>query len=276
MPPTSDPSEYAPLLQLATALALESAHILTTAGRPATIERKRTSVDLVTELDRRVERHVVDRLHHVRPDDGILGEEGGAADGVSGVRWLIDPIDGTTNFVYDYPGYAISIGVEVGGQRVVGVVHDVVLAETFAASRGGGATLNGRVIRVSSQADLATALVGTGFSYGSDIRATQAEVLRHVLPRVRDIRRRGSAALDLCWVACGRLDAFYERDHGGPWDIAAGEVIVREAGGLIGGLVGGLDGPALTPGLVLASGRALFEELRALLRAAGASPDADR
>ncbi len=263
--------DLASLLRLASALASEAAELLTAAGPPLTIEHKRTAVDLVTDLDRRVERHIVELLRHERPHDGILGEEGGAIEGSSGVRWLIDPIDGTTNFVYGIPAYAVSIGVEVGAERAVGVVHDVALRETFAASRGGGATLNGHPIHVSPQTDLATALIGTGFSYEAEIRRAQADVLRHVLPRVRDIRRRGSAALDLCWVACGRLDGYYERDHGGPWDIAAGEVIVREAGGVVGGVVGGIQGPASPPGLVLASGPALFEGLRDLLRTAGAS-----
>lgn len=271
MPPSSGPPEYAPLRELALALAHEAGQLLRTNGRPATIDRKRTPVDLVTELDRLLERHIVDRLRRERPKDGVLGEEGGATEGASGVRWLIDPIDGTTNFVYDAPGYGISIGVEVRGERVVGVVHDVALAETFAASRGGGATLNGRPIRVSAQDDLASALVGTGFSYEATVRASQADVLRHVLPRVRDIRRRGSAALDLCWVACGRLDAYYERDHGGPWDIAAGEVIVREAGGVVGNLVGARNAPVTTPDVVLAAGPALFDQLVALLRDAGAA-----
>jgi myo-inositol-1(or 4)-monophosphatase len=218
----------------------------------------------VTEYDRRVERHIVERLQVQRPLDGVLGEEGAALEGTSGVRWLIDPIDGTTNFVYGYPGYAISIGVEVNGEFAVGVVHDVLLGETFAAALGAGATLDGLPIRVNTQADLATALVGTGFSYSSEIRAAQSEALRHVLPRVRDIRRRGSAALDLCWVACGRLDAYFERDIGGLWDIGAGAVILREAGGRL----EGLHGPPAPPALLLASGPTLFEEFRALLLAA--------
>jgi fructose-1,6-bisphosphatase/inositol monophosphatase family enzyme len=183
------------------------------------------------------------------------------------VRWLIDPIDGTTNFVYSLPGYAISIGAEIEGERAVGVVHDVALDETFAGGRGLGATLNGRPIAVSTKSELATALLGTGFSYDSTVRAEQARVLQHVLPRVRDIRRRGSAALDLCWVACGRLDGYYEQGIGGAWDIGAGEAILREAGGRL----AGLDGPPEPPALVLASGPALFEDLRALLIEAGAA-----
>jgi myo-inositol-1(or 4)-monophosphatase len=262
MNPHPASADLSPLLILATEIAMESAALL--AERPRNIERKSSAVDLVTELDRRVEQHIVERLLAARPDDGVLGEEGAAAEGTSGVRWLIDPIDGTTNFVYAYPGYAVSIAAEVAGELAVGVVHDVLLGETFAAARGHGATLNGHPIRVSQQADLATALVGTGFSYSSDIRAAQARALTHVLPRVRDIRRRGSAALDLCWVACGRLDAYFERDIGGPWDIGAGAVILREAGGRL----EGLHGPPRPPELLLAANPALFEAFRDLLLAA--------
>ncbi len=267
MPAAPTSTELAALLHLATALAHEAAALLETAGPPRHVDHKHSDVDLVTELDRRVEALLVERLRAARPRDGLLGEEGGAIEGTSGVRWLIDPIDGTTNFVYGIPGYAISTAAEFNGERVVGVVHDVVQRETFAAFRGGGATLNGRPIHASNRESLATALLGTGFSYDSPTRGRQAEVLTYVLPRVRDIRRRGSAALDLCWVACGRLDGYYERDHGGPWDIAAGEVIVREAGGV----VGGISGPASPPGLVLASGPAMFDPLRLLLREAGES-----
>lgn len=265
--PSGDSPDPRALLDLARTLALEGAALLTDFRGPALDAGTKSSpVDLVTEADRAVERHLVKRLRAVRPRDSVLGEEGAANEGTSGVRWLIDPIDGTTNFVYGIPGYAISIGAEIEGERAAGVVHDVVLGETFAAARGRGATLNDRPIEVSSKAELATALLGTGFSYDSAVRAEQATVLQRVLPRVRDIRRRGSAALDLCWVACGRLDGFYERDLGGAWDIAAGEVILREAGGR----VAGLDGPPAPPALVIASGPRLFEALRGLLVEAGA------
>jgi fructose-1,6-bisphosphatase/inositol monophosphatase family enzyme len=266
MPDPSSPDPRA-LLELARTLALEGAALLADfRGRPLEVVTKSSSVDMVTAADRMVESHIVERLRTTRPEDGVLGEEGAAREGTSGVRWLIDPIDGTTNFVYGIPGYAISIGAEVEGERVAGVVHDVLLGETFAAGRGLGATLNDRPIKISAKADLATALIGTGFAYDAQARDAQAQVLQRVLPRVRDIRRRGAASLDICWVACGRLDGYYERHIGGPWDIGAGEVILREAGGLI----AGLDGPAAPPALVLASGPALFEELRALLREAGA------
>ncbi len=265
--PAPSPADLAPLLQLATDIALECGELLRTAGPPRAVEQKSSTVDLVTELDRRVERHIVERLRATRPDDGLLGEEGATRDGTSGVRWLIDPIDGTTNFVYGYPGFAISIGAEVDGTPVLGVVHDVLLRETFSAIQGGGATLNAMPIRVNALADLSTALVGTGFSYGAQTREAQARALRHVLPAVRDIRRRGAASLDLCWVACGRLDAYFEGDIGGAWDIGAGSVVLREAGGLITSLDGG---PPAPPALLLATNPALYETFRALLERAHA------
>lgn len=263
------PHDLAALLHLATRVALEAGDLIRATSVPAAIETKRTSVDLVTDLDRRVERLVVERLLAERPDDALLGEEGGPREGTSGVRWFIDPIDGTTNFVYGLPGYAVSIGAEVDGERAVGVVHDVALGETFAARLGGGATLNGAPIEVRPGADLDTSLIGTGFSYDSATRATQSAVLGRVLPAVRDIRRRGAASLDLCWVACGRLDGYYEWDLGGLWDVGAGEVIVREAGGLIGTLEGVTPRLEL-PAVVIAARPALFEPLRALLEGAGA------
>ncbi|MCC6237145.1 MAG: inositol monophosphatase [Dehalococcoidia bacterium] len=269
-PSRPSPTELAPLLQLATNLALECGEVLRSAGRPRAIEQKSSDVDLVTELDRQVERLIVDRLRAARPYDGLLGEEGATREGTSGVRWLIDPIDGTTNFVYAYPGFAVSIAAEVNGALAVGAVHDVVLQETFAGSLGGGATLNGNPIHVGSGTELSSALVGTGFSYSAAIRGAQSEALRHVLPRVRDIRRRGAASLDLCWVACGRLDAYFERDIGGPWDIGAGSVILHEAGGL---LTDAHGGPPRPPHLILASNPGLYEEFRALLVRAHAASD---
>jgi fructose-1,6-bisphosphatase/inositol monophosphatase family enzyme len=259
--------DHRPLLDLARTLALEGAALIAEVrSRPYRVDTKTSAVDMVTEADRLVEQHITSRLLAIRPDDGLLGEEGANREGASGVRWVIDPIDGTTNFVYGIPGYAISIGVEVEGERVAGVVHDVLLNETFAAARGFGATLNGNPIEVSTRAELATALIGTGFAYSAETRGEQARVLTHVMPRVRDIRRRGSAALDLCWVACGRLDGYFERDHGGAWDIAAAEVILREAGGVL----GGLHGAAVPPSLIMAAGPALYEPLRGLLIEAGA------
>jgi fructose-1,6-bisphosphatase/inositol monophosphatase family enzyme len=267
MPGTADPDA---LLALAMTLADEAVALV--AGRidgdRSAVATKSSPTDLVTAVDRDVEQLLLERLRAARPDDTVVGEEGAAHDGTSGVRWLLDPIDGTTNFVYGFPAFAVSIGAALDGEAVVGVVADLARGERYSAARGRGAHRDGLPIRVSAQAELASALVGTGFGYAPAARAAQARVLTHVLPRVRDIRRAGSAALDLCAVACGRLDAYYEEGVK-PWDTAAGELIVREAGGRIGRV-----DPETGGGAIVAAGPALFEPLRALLREAanGRSP----
>ncbi len=255
------------LLALALEVAREAGALI--AGRRNSvfaIGTKSTVTDMVTEVDRASEELIIGRILAARPGDAILAEEGAGRDGASGVRWVVDPLDGTTNFIYGYPAYAVSIGVEVDGERVAGVVHNAASGEMFWAARGGGAWLDGRPIRVSGRDDLATALVGTGFGYERAHRAAQAAVLARILGRVRDVRRSGSAALDLCSVAAGRLDAHYELPLA-PWDYAAGDVIVREAGGL----TCGLDSGPIADGTVLAATPALLEPLRVLLLDAGAS-----
>ncbi|WP_322819713.1 inositol monophosphatase family protein [Tepidiforma sp.] len=252
------------LLLLAVRTAREAGELI---GQYATegfaVGTKSTATDMVTEADRAAERLIAERLLGARPEDGILGEEGASEPGSSGVRWVVDPLDGTTNFVYGIPAYAVAIAAEVDGEVVAGVVHDVAHGLTYAAALGGGATCNGRPIRVREGATLATALVATGFAYDAARRARQAELLRLVLPRVRDIRRMGSAALDLVHVACGRLDGYFEYRLN-PWDIAAGGLIVREAGGR----TGGFGGFGFVDGYVVAAGAGLFGELCALVDAA--------
>jgi myo-inositol-1(or 4)-monophosphatase len=201
------------LLALAVELA-EAAGTLLLEGRDqvrTTVETKTTRTDMVTEMDRASESYIAAALRERRPGDALLGEEGTAAPGVTGVRWVVDPLDGTTNYLYGLPTFGVSIAAEIDGLAVAGVVHDPVVGETFAAARGQGASLNGIPLTVEGAPDLATALVGTGFSYDAAERGRQAALLRRVLPAVRDIRRVGAAAVDLCWVAAGRLDAFYER-----------------------------------------------------------------
>ena len=193
---------------------------------------KSTSTDVVTEIDTWAEEAVVERLLAARPNDGLLGEEGASAAGTTGVLWIIDPIDGTTNLLYDLPGYSVSIGVELNGEPVAGAVYDPVRSELFSAGLGEGATRNSEVISVSGADNVATALVGTGFSYEASDRKGQAEALTTLLPRVRDIRRLGGAALDFCNVACGRMDAYFERGIK-KWDGAAGGVIAKEAGAVV-------------------------------------------
>ena len=255
------------LLALATELAADAAALLVDGlerGR-AEVSTKSTSTDMVTEMDRASEAMIVAGIRAHRPDDAIVGEEGADITGTSGVHWLIDPIDGTTNYLYGHPGFAVSIAAQVDGAVAVGVVHDALHDEVYRAARGKGATRNGTAISASTQNELQHALVGTGFSYEPARRQRQAQVLVEVLPHVRDIRRMGAASVDLCSVACGRLDAYYERGLG-PWDLAAGALIAEEAGAVLGDLRGGHASGAF----VLAAAGGVFEPLRALLQRAGA------
>jgi myo-inositol-1(or 4)-monophosphatase len=233
------------LLTLAVDVAREAA-ALVARGRASAAERvdvKSSPTDVVTAVDKASEELIVGRLLAARPDDGVLGEEGAARDGSSGVRWVIDPIDGTVNFLYDLPAYAVSIGAEVEGEIVAGVVLNAATGERFTGTRGGGAHLvsPGRPdpvrLAASRPPSLEQTLVGTGFGYRVEQRRAQGAVVAQLLPRVRDIRRYGSSALDLCAVAAGRLDAYYELDLN-PWDHAAGALVAAEAGAVVSGLPG--------------------------------------
>lgn len=212
---------------------------------------------MVSDADRDAEAAIGGLLAAERPDDGLLAEEGSHADAASGRRWVVDPLDGTTNYLYRFPGWVVSVALEDAAGPAVGVVHDPLHGETFAAVRGEGATLDGAPIAVSGAETLATALVGTGFGYDADRRAAQGEVLLRVLPRVRDVRRAGAAALDLCMVACGRLDGYYERGLK-PWDWAAGSLIASEAGATVRPLPG-------EPFGLLAASPAIADDLEALV-----------
>lgn len=191
--------------------------------------RKSSRTDLATDADRASEALVRSAILAERPNDAILGEEEGETSGGSGLTWIVDPLDGTTNFVYGFPAWAVSIAVADEDGVVAGVVVDPLRGETFEATRGGGAFMNGERLAVADPPGLAEALVGTGFAYSADRRRLQAALLPEVLPAVRDIRRAGAAALDLCWVAAGRLDAYYEAGLN-PWDLAAGLLVATEAG----------------------------------------------
>ena len=230
------------------------------------VEHKSSATDMVTEVDRAVETFIVDRLRAERPDDGFLGEEGASSPGSSGVRWVIDPLDGTTNYLYALPAFTVSIAAEVDGVLAVGAVRDPSHDETFHAWRGGGAFRNGVPLPSSSPPSLSSALVGTGFSYTASRRAWQAAVLADLLADVRDVRRAGAASLDLCWVAAGRLDVFYERGLG-PWDFAAGSVIATEAGAE----VTDLDGGPPSTDIVVAARPPLAGAFRARLASAEAA-----
>jgi myo-inositol-1(or 4)-monophosphatase len=238
--------------------AAQHAGRLVVEERPADlgIVTKSTRTDPVTEMDRRSQQLLVTMLAEARPDDGVLGEEDGGIAGTSGVTWVVDPIDGTVNYLYGFPGYAVSVaavvgdpGVEGAWSAVAGAVHDPVRAETFYAHAGGGAhvaTPRGTSsLRTSGCADLTLALVATGFGYAAEVRERQARALVDVIGRVRDIRRAGSAALDLCAVAAGRVDGYYETGLN-VWDRAAAELVVREAGGVVGGATDSGPGRQLT------------------------------
>jgi myo-inositol-1(or 4)-monophosphatase len=212
------------LLTLAVDIALEAGALVARRRADAPVEvsaTKSSPTDVVTASDTAAERLVRERIGAVRPDDGFLGEEGGGLHGDSRIRWVVDPIDGTVNYLYGIPAYAVSIAAEVDGEVAVGVVHNPVSQETWTALRGEGAWLNGHPVRVGGRTDPAQALVATGFSYDVQTRAEQGRQVARLLPRVRDIRRIGAASLDLCGVASGRLDAYVEQGLK-PWDLAAG------------------------------------------------------
>jgi myo-inositol-1(or 4)-monophosphatase len=197
------------------------------------VSTKSSPTDLVSEADRASEAYILSALRKARPDDSVQGEEGSTYEGTSGISWIADPLDGTTNFFFRVPAYSVSLAARSNGRLVVGVVVDPSRHETWSAAIGQGAVCNGAACHVASgRSDLSTALVATGFGYRREQRAEQAAILPRLLPAVRDIRRFGSAALDLCWVAGGRFDAFYEAELN-DWDWAAGGLICEEAGGRV-------------------------------------------
>ena len=266
--PSSAAADHTALLAIAERLARGAGELTVRLGAGAgalDVAAKSTPTDLVTEVDRASERWLVAELGRMRPNDAVLGEEGADRTGGSGVRWVVDPIDGTVNFLYGLRPYAVSVAAERDGRVVAGCVHDPTSGDTFGAALGAGAFLDGRPIGGTWLADrLATAVVATGFGYDAGLRAGQGRVLAGVLPRVGNVRRLGSAALDLCYVAAGRLDGYYE--HGlKSWDRAAGLLVATEAGAVVGGLRG------RPPGAVTVAGSpAIAGELTTLLEELGA------
>jgi myo-inositol-1(or 4)-monophosphatase len=252
------------LLAIARRLAVAAGDSALAGRRGAILDptTKSSATDLVTAFDRGAEATIVEGLGTARPDDAIVGEEGTKQTGTSGIEWYVDPIDGTTNFVYDLPLWSTSIAAGDADGMLAGAVYAPALGELFTATRGGGAALNGQPIRASDRADLGLALVATGFAYLAERRRAQAKVVADVIGSVRDIRRLGSAALDLCYVAAGRFDAYFETGLNS-WDSAAGELIAVEAGCLAG------DhhvGPP-RPGELLVAAPAIFDDLQQLLAA---------
>ncbi len=276
------------LLRIAVAAAAEAGRLLASwrgDERPEVVQTKSSPTDIVTEMDRRSEALITSRIRAYRPGDTVLGEEGGqTSGGLAGeddgslpgrVRWIVDPLDGTVNYLYGLRAWAVSIAAEVDGGVVAGVVEVPRHGETFTAVTGQGAWLHRgearQALRCSSGVPLDQALVGTGFGYDPGRRQVQGEVVAALLPHIRDIRRGGSAAVDLCSVASGRLDAFYERGLN-YWDFAAGGLIAREAGAL----VGGLAGRAESTSMAVAAGPGLFQQLETFLCKLNPERDAQR
>jgi myo-inositol-1(or 4)-monophosphatase len=230
-----------------------------------TVTAKSTATDLVTEVDRATERWLVDQLTTRRPGDAILGEEGGGRDGTTGVRWLLDPIDGTVNFVLGLPHYAVSVAAEVDGVVVAGAVSNPISGETFRARRGGGAYLGDQRLSGPRDVPLHRAVVATGFGYDAELRTRQLAAVGPMLPLIADIRRLGAASLDLCFLAAARVDAYFEAALN-PWDHAAGGLVAAEAGCVASGLRGQRPGRHL----YAAAGPALAGEFFALLESVAA------
>jgi myo-inositol-1(or 4)-monophosphatase len=283
---SDDPGD---LLALAVAVAREAGELLASQhGRPEVVGTKSSPTDVVTEMDQAAERLIRAKILAERPDDAILGEEGGQTGGAAAVRWIVDPLDGTVNYLYGLPDWAVSIAAEAGGQVVAGVVCVPRRDALYGAVAGGGAwraALQGaspsdsnkspdvpadrQPLACTAGVPLSRALVATGFGYERGRRVVQAEVLNAVLPRVRDIRRNGACSIDLCSLAAGNVDGYYERGVQ-YWDIAAGTLIAREAGAVVGGLAGKPAGPSMTIG----AGPGLFAELHDLLLGLDAERDA--
>lgn len=258
--------ELAAIVSLAVRLAREAGEIQRARYQTAfEIRQKSSAVDLVTEVDKACEAHIVAGIESARPGDAILAEEGGGHESEDAEwRWVVDPLDGTTNYAHGYPRFCTSIGVERHGEAAVGVVYDPLLDELFRAVRGGGAFCNDRPIHVSREQALGRALLATGFAY--DRRRSDRDNVAEFatfLKEAREVRRDGSAALDLCYVAAGRLDGYWEFKLS-PWDVAAGGLVVEEAGGRcsdLGGTEEYRSGRA-----VVASNGAIHEAVLALLR----------
>lgn len=254
----------ATLLQVAVDVSREAGDLLLEryeSGRQDGVRSKSTPTDLVSEADLASEQAIVSHLRRLRPEDGLLGEEGAGSDGVSGLRWVIDPLDGTVNFLFSIPQWCVSIAVQDReGVTLAGAVFDPCRGELWAARCDGPATLNGVEIHGSQRQDMPTAMVATGFAYDAAVRSEQAKTIARLIPLVRDIRRLGSAALDLAWSAAGRYDAYFERSVK-VWDVAAGALICERAGLA----VRELPAKGALPWGLLAAAPALVEPLLAVV-----------
>ena len=260
-----EPPAAAELEAVASTAARAASEVVTAAyGDARPVGRKSSPTDVVTQTDLRAEERVRAILLEATPGAGILAEEGGSSARGARLQWVIDPLDGTINFIYGVPLFAVSVAAAVDGDVVAGAVLDVLRGELFSAHRGGGARCDGMPIAVSACAALPEALVTTGFSYRAELRDVQGEVAHRLLSRARDLRCFGSTALELCWVACGRVDGYFQRDTE-IWDRAAGALIAEEAGARI-----EMPCPE-NDDLAIAAGPVVFEELRAAVQPAAAA-----
>lgn len=264
------------LAELALAIGREAGELALRGRADVRVEGTKSSPqDLVTQMDRACEALIRERLAEARPRDGFLGEETGSSGSQepNSIRWVVDPIDGTVNYFYGLPGWAVSIAAERDGQVVAGVVVAPVLEEEYVATAGGGSFRvdndRKRQLFCSEQDDLAMSLVATGFGYRRDRRLQQGRVIAGLLPEIRDIRRGGSAAIDLCWAGAGRVDAYFEQGLK-PWDGAAGALVAVEAGAVVGGLRGNPASESMT----LAGPRSLYNQLEERLVALDADQNA--
>jgi myo-inositol-1(or 4)-monophosphatase len=248
--------EKSAILDLAVGIAKAAGTLLSTRPENFDLETKSSVIDFATQMDKASEELIVSKILAARPGDGIIAEEGSATSSTSGVTWVIDPLDGTVNYFYGLAGWNISIAAKTASGVQVGVVYAPSIDSLWTATKGGGAFLNGKPIRCNDPVELSRALVGTGFSYDVAKRVSQAEMVSKLLPRVRDLRRIGAGAVDICSVATGRLDAFYEFGLN-EWDFAAGGLVATEAGALVTGFVGEPAGKEM----VIAAGPGLHEQL---------------
>jgi len=263
-----------PYVELAMAIAKGAGELLLTRPEHMQIDTKSSATDVVTQMDRSAEAYIVAQLTKHRPDDAILGEEGANSQGSSGLQWVIDPIDGTVNYLHQIPHWCVSIGLKdlKSGDSIAGVIYAPVYDQMYISSQGLGSWVieqgSPRILQVSNCTELSSAVIGTGFGYSSARRESQARVLTQVLPRVADIRRLGSCAIDLCLVADGVLDGYYERGVN-DWDHAAGELIAREAGAISSGLRGNKVGNDM----IVVTTPAINADLIAILESNNADSD---
>lgn len=260
------PSEFdSQLLKLAEDIAIKAGEMLMRRPSKFELDQKSGVLDFATQMDHASERMIVSAILESRPDDGIMGEEGANHEGTSGYTWVIDPIDGTVNYLYAIPGWCISIAIKDSEGSLVGVVHAPSIGMTWTAIRGSGSFCNGQALQCNEPVELNRALVATGFAYDIERRKTQADFIKGLLPKIRDVRRIGACAVDICMIASGSIDAHFEAGVN-EWDFAAAALIAQEAGARFTAVHGIWNGEKY---FVLAAGPSLYQALAAELQPLG-------